>query len=371
MSERVCVIGAGVIGSLFAGHLARVAEVSVLTRRPEHAEALNRAGLRVTGRSDRHATVFATADPEELPAFGLGIVATKANGLEDAAQYRLDIDWRKAGAMGVTAADVSDLLAIAWAGRYVNDFLDRGRIKKVYVQGEATSRGTPEDIQLWRVQNATGGLVPFSNFATGDWSFGAQGLYRYNGVPAMQLQGGPPPGVTTGEAMATMEELVAQLPPGFDLAWTGLSLEERETAGQAPLLYALSLAVVFLSLAALYESWAVPIAVMLAMPLGVLGAILAARIGAHPNDVFFQVGLLTTIGLTGKNAILIVEFAKEKYERAGMGLFEAAVEGAKLRFRPIMMTAFAFILGVVPLVKAHGAGANARASIGTASIAYR
>jgi HAE1 family hydrophobic/amphiphilic exporter-1/multidrug efflux pump len=293
------------------------------------------------------------------------IASIRPNGLEDAAQYRLDIDWRKAGAMGVTAADVSDLLAVAWAGRYVNDFLDRGRIKRVYVQGEATSRGTPEDIQLWRVQNAEGGLVPFSNFSTGNWNYGPQGLYRYNGVPAMQLQGAPPPGITTGEAMATMEELVAQLPPGFDLAWTGLSLEERETAGQAPLLYALSLAVVFLSLAALYESWAVPIAVMLAMPLGVLGAILAARLGAHPNDVFFQVGLLTTIGLTGKNAILIVEFAKERQE-AGQELFSAVVEAARQRFRPIMMTSMAFTLGVVPLAISTGAGAAGRNAIGDA-----
>jgi HAE1 family hydrophobic/amphiphilic exporter-1/multidrug efflux pump len=289
----------------------------------------------------------------------------RPNGLEDAAQYRLDIDWRKAGAMGVTAADVSDLLAIAWAGRYVNDFLDRGRIKKVYVQGEASARGTPQDIQQWRVSNATGGLVPFSNFSTGNWSYGAQGLYRYNGVPAMQLQGQPAPGVTTGEAMATMQQLVGQLPPGYDLAWTGLSLEEQETAGQAPLLYALSLAVVFLSLAALYESWAVPIAVMLAMPLGVLGAIAAARFGQHPNDVFFQVGLLTTIGLTGKNAILIVEFAKERQE-AGQELLSAIVEAARQRFRPILMTSMAFTLGVTPLALSTGAGAAGRNAIGDA-----
>ncbi|MFW5833318.1 MAG: efflux RND transporter permease subunit [Pseudomonadota bacterium] len=292
------------------------------------------------------------------------IGSIRPNGLQDAAQYRLEIDWRKAGAMGVTARDVSDLLAVAWAGRYVNDFLDRGRIKKVYVQGDADARRNPEDIERWRVRNASGGLVPFSNFAEGAWRFGPQGLYRYNGVPAMQLQGGPAPGVTTGEAMAEMERLAAQLPPGFDLAWTGLSLEERETGGQAPLLYALSLAVVFLSLAALYESWAIPAAVMLAMPIGVFGALLAALLGGFANDVFFQVAILTTIGLTGKNAILIVEFARVRQE-AGEDLYTAVREAARQRLRPIVMTSMAFSLGVLPLVLSSGAGAAGRNAIGS------
>ncbi len=292
------------------------------------------------------------------------IASIRPNGLEDAAQFSLDVDWRKAGAMGVTAADVSQLLATAWAGRYVNDFLDRGRIKKVYVQGEAEARRNPNDIERWRVRNATGGLVPFSNFAQGSWKFGAQGLYRYNGVPAMQLQGSPAPGVTTGQAMAEMEKLAANLPPGFDLAWTGLSLEERETGGRAPLLYALSLAVVFLSLAALYESWAIPAAVMLAMPIGVLGALIAAHLGAFANDVFFQVGLLTTIGLTGKNAILIVEFARAR-QHEGEPLLDAVIEAARQRFRPILMTSMAFSLGVTPLVLSTGAGAAGRNAIGS------
>ena len=292
------------------------------------------------------------------------IGSIRPNGLENAAQYELDIDWRKAGAMGVTARDVSDLLAVAWAGRYVNDFLDRGRIKKVYVQGEADARRNPGDIERWRVRNASGGLVPFSNFAEGDWEAGPQGLYRYNGVPAMQLQGAPAEGVTTGEAMAEMERLASQLPPGFDLVWTGLSLEEQETSGQAPLLYALSLAVVFLSLAALYESWAIPGAVMLAMPIGVLGALVAALIGGFANDVFFQVGILTTIGLTGKNAILIVEFARIRQEEYGDDLLTAVREAARERFRPILMTSMAFSLGVVPLVISSGAGAAGRNAIG-------
>jgi hydrophobe/amphiphile efflux-1 (HAE1) family protein len=280
----------------------------------------------------------------ESPLIG----SIRPSGLEDAAQYALEIDWRKAGAMGVTARDVSDLLAVAWAGRYVNDYLDRGRIKKVYVQGDAASRRNPDDIERWRVRNASGGLVPFSNFATGDWQFGPQGLYRYNGVPAMQLQGGPAPGVTTGEAMAEMERLAAALPPGFDLAWTGLSLEERETGGQAPLLYALSLAVVFLSLAALYESWAIPAAVMLAMPIGVFGALLAALLGGFANDVFFQVAILTTIGLTGKNAILIVEFARARQE-AGEELYTAVREAARQRFRPPGATRSARACSAAPL----------------------
>ncbi|MBB4284489.1 efflux RND transporter permease subunit [Roseospira goensis] len=296
----------------------------------------------------------------ESPLIG----SIRPNGLQDAAQFSLDLDWRKAGAMGLTAQDVANLLETAWAGRYVNDFLDRGRIKKVYVQGEAEARRTPEDIERWRVRNASGGLVPFSNVAEAGWRFGPQGLYRYNGVPAMQLQGQPVPGVTTGEAMDEIERLAAQLPPGFDVAWTGLSLEERETGGQAPLLYALSLAAVFLSLAALYESWAIPAAVMFAMPIGVLGALVAAAIGGFANDVFFQVGLLTTIGLTGKNAILIVEFARARQD-AGEPLLDAVVEAARQRFRPIIMTSMAFGLGVTPLVLSSGAGAAGRNAIGS------
>ena len=297
----------------------------------------------------------------ESPLIG----SIRPNGLEDAAQYALDIDWRKAGALGVTASDVDELLAVAWAGRYVNDFLDQGRIKRVYVQGEADARRNPEDIERWRVSNASGGLVPFSSFAEGAWRFGPQGLYRYNGVPAMQLQGMPAPGVTTGEAMAEMERLAVALPPGFDLAWTGLSLEERESSGQTPLLYTLSLAVVFLSLAALYESWAIPAAVMLAMPIGVFGAFAAAFGFGFANDVFFQVAILTTIGLTGKNAILIVEFARARQE-AGDDLLTAVREAARQRFRPIVMTSMAFSLGVTPLVLSSGAGAAARNAVGSA-----
>jgi len=291
------------------------------------------------------------------------IASARPNGLEDAAQYNLDIDWRKAGAMGVSATDVGNLLSVAWAGRYVNDFVDQGRIKRVYVQGDADSRALPSDIDRWRVRNSSGGLVPFSNFAEGRWSFGPQGLTRYNGVPAMQIQGSPAPGVSSGQGMAAIEEISQKLPPGYAVAWTGLSLEEQQAGSQTALLYSLSLGVVFLCLAALYESWAIPLAVMFAMPIGVLGALVGAWLGHFDNGVFFQVGLLTVIGLTGKNAILIVEFAREQAE-AGRPLFDAVVEAARQRFRPIVMTSVAFSLGVLPLVLSRGAGANGRNTIG-------
>jgi len=292
------------------------------------------------------------------------IGSIRPNGLEDAAQFNLDIDWRVAGAMGVSAASVGNLMSVVWAGRYVNDYLDRGRIKRVYVQGQANARTVPSDIERWWVRNQSGGLVPFSNFAKGSWKFGPQGLSRYNGVPAMQLQGNPAADVTTGEAMAELEQLATKLPPGFAIAWTGLSLEERESGSQAPMLYALSLAAVFLCLAALYESWAIPFAVMLAMPIGVLGALIGAWLGGFENGVFFQVGLLTVIGLTGKNAILIVEFARERMQE-GLPLYDAVLQAARLRFRPIVMTSMAFSLGVLPLVISTGAGAGGRNAIGS------
>ncbi|MBY6003175.1 efflux RND transporter permease subunit [Salipiger bermudensis] len=293
------------------------------------------------------------------------IGSVRPSGLEDAAQFNLDIDWRAAGAVGVSPTDVGNILSIAWAGQYVNDFNDNGRIKRVYVQGDADSRATPSDLQKWRVRNANGDLVPFANFTSEDWAYGPQGLSRYNGIPSMQIQGEPAAGVTSGEAMAEMERLVSQLPPGYAIAWTGLSLEERDSGGQAPLLYALSLAAIFLCLAALYESWTIPFSVMLAMPIGVLGTMGAAYWFGFENGVFFQVGLLTVIGLTGKNAILIVEFARERYE-AGEELLAAVAEAAKQRFRPIIMTSLAFSLGVVPLVLSSGAGAGGRTAVGSA-----
>ncbi|MFD0981917.1 efflux RND transporter permease subunit [Tropicimonas aquimaris] len=293
------------------------------------------------------------------------IASIRPSGLEDAAQFKLDIDWRAAGAVGVTPANVGTTLNIAWAGSYVNDFNDNGRIKRVYVQGEPDSRATPSDLSKWRVRNANGELVPFANFTNESWEYGPQGLNRYNGIPAMQIQGTPAPGVTTGEAIAEIERMVSELPPGYSAAWTGLSLEELDSGGSAPMLYALSLAAIFLCLAALYESWAIPFSVMLAMPIGVLGTMGAAYWFGFENGVFFQVGLLTVIGLTGKNAILIVEFARERFE-AGEDLYSAVKEAARQRFRPIIMTSLAFSLGVVPLVLSTGAGAGGRTAVGSA-----
>ncbi|MBB3994950.1 HAE1 family hydrophobic/amphiphilic exporter-1/multidrug efflux pump [Sulfitobacter undariae] len=292
------------------------------------------------------------------------IASARPSGSEDATQFKLDIDWRAAGAMGVSPANVGTTLAIAMAGTYVNDFNDNGRTKRVYVQGEASARATPSDLQRWRVRNTAGELVPFSNFSSERWVYGPQGLTRYNGTPAMQIQGSPAPDVATGEAMLEIERIVDQL-PGFSVAWTGLSLEERESGSQAPMLYMLSLAAIFFCLAALYESWAIPFSVMLVMPVGVLGTLFTAWYFGFQNGVFFQVGLLTVIGLTGKNAILIVEFAREQVEE-GKELYDAILNAAKLRFRPIVMTSLAFSLGVVPLVLSSGAGSGGRRSVGAA-----
>jgi HAE1 family hydrophobic/amphiphilic exporter-1/multidrug efflux pump len=292
------------------------------------------------------------------------IASARPSGLEDATQFKLDIDWRAAGAMGVSPANVGNTLAIAMAGTYVNDFNDNGRTKRVYVQGEPDARATPSDLQRWRVRNTAGELVPFSNFSNERWVYGPQGLNRYNGTPAMQIQGSPAPGVSTGEAMLEIEKFVDQL-PGFSVAWTGLSLEERESGSQAPMLYALSLAAIFFCLAALYESWSIPLSVMLAMPVGILGTLFTAWNFGFQNGVFFQVGLLTVIGLTGKNAILIVEFAREQVD-SGKDLYDAVLTAARLRFRPIIMTSLAFSLGVVPLVLSTGAGSGGRQSVGAA-----
>ncbi|MCF5718743.1 efflux RND transporter permease subunit [Aeromonas veronii] len=292
------------------------------------------------------------------------LVRVRPNGMEDTPQLDIKIDYEKALAQGLSIADINNTLATAWGSSYVNDFVDRGRIKKVYMQADAPFRMNPEDLKLWYVRNSAGQMVPFSAFASTEWSFGSPRLERYNGVPAMEIVGEAAPGKSTGDAMTAIEQMVKQLPEGVGIEWTGLSFQERQAGSQAPALYAISLLVVFLCLAALYESWSIPFSVMLVVPLGVLGAIVAATLRGLENDVYFQVGLLTTIGLSAKNAILIVEFAKELYDK-GMGLGEAVVEAARLRLRPILMTSLAFILGVLPLVISSGAGASSRNAIGT------
>ncbi|MGL4895375.1 MAG: efflux RND transporter permease subunit, partial [Shewanella sp.] len=292
------------------------------------------------------------------------LVGVRPNGQEDAPIYQLHIDHAKLSALGVSITDVNSVLTTAWGGSYVNDFIDRGRVKKVFVQGDAKYRMQPGDIDTWYVRNSKGDMVPFSAFATGVWEYGSPRLERFDGLPAMNIQGATAPGFSTGAAMTIMEDLAKQLPPGFGIEWNGLSYEERLSGNQAPALYALSILVVFLVLAALYESWSVPFAVVLVVPLGIIGALIAMNGRGLPNDVFFQVGLLTTVGLATKNAILIVEFAKEYYEK-GTGLVEATLHAVRVRLRPILMTSLAFGLGVVPLAISTGVGSGSQNAIGT------
>ncbi|SEP06352.1 efflux RND transporter permease subunit EmhB [Pseudomonas sp. ok266] len=291
----------------------------------------------------------------------------RPNGLNDEPQYHLEIDDEKAQALGLSLTDINSTLSISFGSSYVNDFIDRGRVKKVYVQGQAGARMSPEDLKKWYVRNNAGSMVPFSAFAKGEWIYGSPKLARYNGVEAMEVLGSPAPGYSTGEAMAEVEAIAKKLPAGVGISWTGLSYEERLSGSQAPALYALSLLMVFLCLAALYESWSIPIAVMLVVPLGIIGALLATSLRGLSNDVYFQVGLLTTIGLAAKNAILIVEFAKELHEQ-GRSLRDAAIEACRMRLRPIIMTSLAFVLGVVPLAISTGAGSGSQHAIGTGVI---
>ena len=295
------------------------------------------------------------------------LAGVRPNGLNDEPQYQLEIDDEAARALGVGLSDINNTLSIGLGASYVNDFIDRGRVKKVYLQGEADSRMNPEDLKKWYVRNDEGTMVPFSAFAKGKWIYGAPKLSRYNGVEAMEILGAPAPGYSSGEAMAEVEALAKKLPAGVGISWTGLSYEERLSGSQAPALYAISLLMVFLCLAALYESWSIPIAVMLVVPLGIIGALLATSLRGLSNDVYFQVGLLTTIGLASKNAILIVEFAKELHEQ-GRTLTEAAIEACRMRLRPIIMTSLAFVLGVIPLAISSGAGSGSQHAIGTGVI---
>jgi multidrug efflux pump len=292
------------------------------------------------------------------------LAGVRANGLDDEPQYRIALDREKASALGLTLSQINDTISGAWGSSYVNDFLDRGRLKRVYIQGDAPSRMLPQDLDSWFVRNASGQMVPFSAFALGQWTYGSPKLERYNGLPSMEILGTPALRHSTGEAIAKMERLATQLPHGIGYQWTALSYEEKATGSKAQLLYGLSLTVVFLCLAALYESWSIPASVLLVVPLGVVGAVLAALLRGLDNDVYFQVGVLTTMGLSVKNAILIVEFAKQNYER-GHSLIDAATEAARQRLRPILMTSLAFLLGVMPLVIASGAGSGGQNAIGT------
>ncbi|OUE70253.1 efflux RND transporter permease subunit [Citrobacter freundii] len=293
------------------------------------------------------------------------LVRVRPNGLEDTPQFKLDVDQEKAQALGVSLSDINETISASLGGYYVNDFIDRGRVKKVYVQGDAKYRMLPADINNLYIRSSNGEMVPFSAFSASHWIYGSPRLERYNGMPSMEILGEAAPGRSTGEAMALMESLAEKLPNGIGHDWTGMSYQERLSGNQAPVLYAISLIVVFLCLAALYESWSIPFSVMLVVPLGVVGALLAASLRGMNNDVYFQVGLLTTIGLSAKNAILIVEFAKDLMDKEGKGLIEATLEASRMRLRPILMTSLAFILGVMPLVISHGAGSGAQNAVGT------
>src|SRR5574344_1416150 len=292
----------------------------------------------------------------------------RPNGLSDEPQYQIEIDEEKARTLGLSLADINATMSIAWGSAYINDFIDRGRVKKVFLQGQADARVGPEDFAKWYVRNNVGKMVPFSAFASGQWGYGPTKLERFNGVPAVQIVGSTAPGVSTGDAMHIVEGLAQQLPPGVDLVWTGLSYEEIKAGDQSAWVLALSMLMVFLCLAALYESWSIPFSVMLVVPLGILGAVLATLGRGLTNDVFFQIGMITTMGLAAKNAILIVEFARELYEDEGKPLFQATVQAARLRLRPIVMTSMAFVLGVLPLAIATGASSGSQHSIGTSVV---
>lgn len=293
------------------------------------------------------------------------LTAVRPNGQDDAPQFKLDIDDIRAGALGVSPADINSVLTTAWSSSYVSDFIQNGRVKKVYVQAEPQSRMLPEDINRWYVRNKNGEMVPFSAFATARWQYGSPRLERYNGIPSVEVLGQAAPGISTGEAMAEVEKMAAQLPPGIGYEWTGLSYEERKAGAQAPALYAISLLVVFLAVAALYESWTIPFVNLLMLPLGLVGAVAAVKLRMFPNDVYLQIGLLTTIGLSTKNAILIIQFIKEQMHQ-GHELVDATLSAIKIRLRPVIMTSLAFFFGTLPLALTKGAGAAAQNAIGTA-----
>ena len=292
------------------------------------------------------------------------LVAVRPNGMEDVPEYRIDVDWEKAGSLGVPITSIHNTISAAFGSAYVNNFIQAGRVKRVYVQADAPYRMLPKDLEKLYVRNTVGKMVPFTSFASSHWTTGSPRLERFNGFPSLNIWGEPAPGRSSGEAMQAMEEIVSKLPQGIGFDWNGLSYQERQAGTQTGLLYAFSILVIFLCLAALYESWTIPISILLALPLGAIGGVIASSLRGLPNDVYFQIGLLTTLGLTTKNAILIVQFAKARVEE-GKGLIEATLEGAKLRFRPIIMTSLAFGFGVLPLAVSTGAGAGAMNAIGT------
>jgi len=362
-------LGVGAVAGRAFGGLSQVRDALIFPVAPPAVTELGRIGgfdfyLRDDNGQGHAALLAARNQLLGAAAQSRLLAGVRPNGQEDAPLFRVDIDTAKAGALGVDTADINDTLAVAWGGRYIDDFMDRGRVKRVYLQGDAPFRMQPEDLARWYVRNSAGAMVPVSAFATSQWSYGPLQLVRFNGASAMEINGDAAPGVSSGTAMAEIERIVRTLPPGFSVGWAGQSYEERAAGTQTPALYALSLAVVFLCLAALYESWLVPTSVLLAVPLGIVGAVLATSVRGLESDIYFKVGMLTTVGLTSKNAILIVQFA-EANVRSGMDLVAATLQAIRDRLRPILMTSLAFGFGVLPLAVATGAGAGAQRAIGT------
>ncbi|HEX2791953.1 MAG TPA: efflux RND transporter permease subunit [Steroidobacteraceae bacterium] len=351
------------------GALSQISDAQAFAFAPPPITELgNSAGFDVYLKDDKgqgHAALIAARNQLLGMASKDKLLANvRPNGQEDAPQFRVDLDAQKAASLGLSMTDVNETLSVAWGGRYIDDFIDRGRVKHVIVQADAPYRMVPDDFNRWYVRNSAGNMVSAASFSNSHWTYGSPRLERYNGVAAVDINGEAAPGVSSGEAMKEMEKLVAQLPPGYSVDWTGESYQERAAGSQTPMLYTLSLIVVFLCLAALYESWSIPTAILLAVPLGVIGAVLATSFRGLERDIYFQVAMLTTIGLASKNAILIVEFAKE-YVEAGRDVVDATLHAVHDRLRPILMTSLAFGLGVLPLAVATGAGAGAQRAIGT------
>ena len=361
------------VGRVF-GHYASYKDATVIAVNPPAIPELGTASgfdfeLTDNAALGHEALMAARNQLLGMAAKDPSLALVRPNGLSDTPQFKVDIDREKAQALGVTVSDIDQTFSIAWASAYVNNFLDTdGRIKKVYLQGDSQFRMNPEDMSKWYVRGSSGTMMPLTSVASGHWIYGSPKLERYNGISSLEIQGQAAQGKSTGQAMSAMEALAAKLPQGIGYEWTGLSFQERQSGSQAPILYGISILVVFLCLAALYESWSIPFAVILVVPLGVIGALLAVTMRGLENDVFFQVGLLTTVGLSAKNAILIVEFARELQINEGMTAVQAALEAARLRLRPILMTSLAFVLGVLPLAISNGAGSSSQHAIGTGVI---
>lgn len=354
------------------GYFSGIKDAMVFAIAPPPVTELGQTGgfnlyLKNTGGASHEDLVAARDHMLGLAAKSALLVAVRPNGQEDTPQFRLDVDSAKAAALGVSISEINNTLAVAWGGRYIDDFIDRGRVKRVMLQADAPFRMVPDDFKLWYVRNQQGEMVPFSAFADSHWVYGSPRLERYNGASAVNITGTPAPGVSSGEAMAEMERIAAELPEGFSIEWSGQSYQERAASAQTPILYALSVLIVFLCLAALYESWTIPTSVLMAVPLGILGTVLFTWMRGLERDVYFQVGMLTTVGLSSKNAVLIIEFAKANVEK-GMGLVEGTLAAIGDRLRPILMTSIAFGFGVLPLALADGAGSGAQRAIGTGVI---